>query len=47
MTLRSDLLAARRRLAWYGARGWQLALFTVAETGALALAGTAIGLAVG
>ena len=46
MTLRPDLLAARRRLAWYGARGWQLALVTVAESAALALAGTAIGLAV-
>ncbi len=44
MTLRPDLLAARRRLAWYGARGWQLALVTVAESAALALAGTAIGL---
>ncbi len=47
MTLRPDLLATRRRLAWYGARGWQLALVTVAESAALALAGTAIGLAVG
>jgi len=46
MTLRTDLAAARRRLAWYGARGWQLALVTVAESGALALIGTAIGLAV-
>jgi hypothetical protein len=47
MTLRTDLAAARRRLAWYGARGWQLALVTVAESGLLAVAGTAIGLAVG
>ena len=47
MTLRTDLAAARRRLAWYGARGWQIALVTVAESGAIALAGTAIGLAVG
>ena len=46
MTLRPDLLAARRRLAWFGARGWQLALVTVAESAALALAGTAIGLVV-
>ena len=46
MTLRPDLLAARRRLAWYGARGWQLALVTIAESAALALAGTAIGLTV-
>jgi hypothetical protein len=47
MTLRTDLAAARRRLAWYGARGWQLALATVAESGAIAVAGTVIGLAVG
>ena len=47
MTLRTDLLAARRRLAWYGARGWQLALVTAAESAALAVAGTAIGLGVG
>ena len=47
MTLRTDLAAARRRLAWYGGRGWQLALLTIAESGALALAGTAVGLAVG
>ena len=47
LTLRRDLRAARRRLAWFGARGWQLALLTAAETGALALAGTAIGFGVG
>ena len=47
LTLRRDLLAARRRLAWFGARGWQLALLTAAETGALALAGTVIGFGVG
>ena len=47
LTLRRDLGAARRRLAWFGARGWQLALLTAAETGALALAGTAIGFGVG
>jgi FtsX-like permease family protein len=47
MTLRTDLAAARRRLAWYGARGWQLALLTVSESAALALAGTVVGLAVG
>jgi hypothetical protein len=46
MTLRADLAGARRRLAWYGARGWQLALVTVAESGVLALAGTAFGLGV-
>jgi hypothetical protein len=47
MTLRTDLAAARRRLAWYGARGWQLALVTVAESAALAFAGTLVGVAVG
>ncbi|HEY7795694.1 MAG TPA: FtsX-like permease family protein [Gaiellaceae bacterium] len=46
MTLRTDLAAARRRLAWYGARGWQLALVTVAESGVVALAGTVLGLSV-
>jgi hypothetical protein len=45
LTLRGDLLAARRRLAWYGARGWQLALLTVAESAVLAVAGTLLGLA--
>ncbi|MGZ8782752.1 MAG: hypothetical protein ACXWZB_04560, partial [Gaiellaceae bacterium] len=47
MTLRTDLAVARRRLAWSGARGWQLGLLTVAESAALALAGTAIGLVAG
>ena len=47
MTLRGDMAAARRRLAWYGARGWQLVLLTVAESAVLAVAATAIGLLVG
>ena len=47
MTLRPDLLAARRRLSWYGARGWQLALLTVAESAVIALAGTVLGLVIG
>ena len=46
LTLRTDLAAARRRLAWYGARGWQLALLTVGVAAALALAGTGLGLGV-
>ena len=46
LTLRDDMAAARRRLAWYGARRWQLALLTVAESAVLALAGTVLGLAV-
>ena len=45
LTLRTDLLAARRRLSWYGARRWQLRLLTLAELAALALAGTLAGLA--
>ncbi len=47
MTLRRDAGAARRRLAWAGARAWQLALLTVAETGALAVAGTVLGVLAG
>ena len=47
MTLRRDVAAARRRLAWSGARAWQLALLTVTETGAIALAGTLLGFLVG
>jgi hypothetical protein len=46
MTLRTDLAASRRRLAWYGARGWQLALLTVGESAVLALVGTVLGLGV-
>jgi hypothetical protein len=46
MTLRGDMAAARRRLAWYGARGWQLALLTAAESAVLAAAGAVLGLAV-
>ncbi|HZG36991.1 MAG TPA: hypothetical protein VEY87_14245, partial [Gaiellaceae bacterium] len=38
-TARRDALAARRRLRWYGARRWQLALLTTAEGAAVALAG--------
>ncbi|MCP9484882.1 MAG: hypothetical protein MSC30_03390 [Gaiellaceae bacterium MAG52_C11] len=47
MTLRRDLRAARRRLAWSGARGWQLGLLTATETGLIALAGTMLGFALG
>ena len=47
LTLRRDLAAARRRLAWSGARAWQLALLTVTETGTIALAGTLLGFAAG
>jgi len=47
MTLRRDLRAARRRLAWYGARGWQLGLLTTVETGLISVMGTLLGFAVG
>ncbi len=33
LTLRRDQRAARRRLAWAGARSWQLALLTIVEAG--------------
>ncbi|MBA2333238.1 MAG: hypothetical protein H0V94_10670, partial [Actinobacteria bacterium] len=44
---RRDLGAARRRLAWAGARGWQLALLTAFEVGLIAVAGTLLGFAAG
>jgi FtsX-like permease family len=45
--LRRDAEAEWRRLTWYGARGWQLALVSGAETFVVALAGAAIGWAIG
>jgi hypothetical protein len=45
--LRRDAEAQWRRLIWYGARRWQLAAGSAAEIGAVALAGAAIGWAVG
>ncbi len=47
VSMRRDTEAARRRLTWFGARGWQLSLYTGAEAAAVALAGTAVGWAVG
>jgi hypothetical protein len=41
--MRRDLAAATRRLRWYGARGWQIRLLAVAETGAVALGGGILG----
>ena len=46
-TLRGDLHAARRRLAWHGGRAWQRALLTGVEALGLAAAGTLLGYAVG
>jgi hypothetical protein len=41
--LRRDVGDARRRLQWFGARRWQVELFTIAEAGALAGLGTVVG----
>jgi FtsX-like permease family len=45
--LRRDSEAQWRRLTWYGARRWQLALGSAAEAGALALVGAATGWVLG
>ncbi|HZT90554.1 MAG TPA: FtsX-like permease family protein [Gaiellaceae bacterium] len=45
--LRRDVGDARRRLTWFGARRWQIELFTFAEAAALAAAGTVVGWVVG
>ncbi len=41
--LRRDVTDARRRLTWFGARRWQVELHTLAESCALAVAGTIAG----
>jgi hypothetical protein len=46
-SLRRDVEASRRRLAWLGAPGWQLELGTLVEAAAVAVAGTLLGGAVG
>jgi hypothetical protein len=45
--MRRDVDAARQRLTWYGARDWQLSVLVAAETGLIALVGTAAGWALG
>ena len=45
--LRRDVTDARRRLVWFGARRWQVELHTLAESLALAAAGTVVGWVVG
>jgi hypothetical protein len=45
--LRRDAEAEWRRLTWYGARRWQLALVSSAEVLAVAIVGAAVGWAVG
>ncbi|MGH3057353.1 MAG: hypothetical protein ACRDPP_03840, partial [Gaiellaceae bacterium] len=47
VSMRRDVEAARRRLSWFGARRWQLSVFTAAEATAVALAGTAAGWGIG
>ena len=47
VSMRRDVGAARRRLTWFGARRWQLSLFTGAEALVIALVGTAVGWALG
>ncbi len=41
--LRRDVGDARRRLTWFGARRWQVELFTLAECTAVAAVGTFVG----
>jgi len=45
--LRRDTGDARRRLTWFGARRWQVELFTLAESAALAALGTLAGWVLG
>ena len=42
-SMRRDLDAARRRLTWYGARRWQLALLVGIESAAVAISGVVVG----
>jgi hypothetical protein len=46
-SMRRDADAAWRRLTWLGARRWQLVLMSAAETGVAAVAGAALGWAIG
>jgi hypothetical protein len=41
--LRRDVSDARRRLTWFGARRWQIELFTLAESAAVATVATIVG----
>ncbi len=47
VSMRRDTEAARRRLTWFGARRWQLSLFTGMEAMVIALGGTVLGWALG
>ena len=46
-TLRRDLAAARRRLTWHGATGWQRGLLTATESIAVGFGGAILGWVVG
>jgi hypothetical protein len=45
--IRRDLEAARRRLTWFGAQRWQLALLNVLESAAVAFFGVVVGWVLG
>jgi hypothetical protein len=45
--MRRDLEEERRRLTWYGARRWQLALLTIVESAIAALGGVLVGWSLG
>jgi hypothetical protein len=47
VSMRRDSEAARRRLTWFGARRWQLSLYTGTEAAAVAVGGTIAGWALG
>ncbi len=47
VSMRRDSESSRRRLTWFGARRWQLSLFTGMEAAVIAVAGTAAGWALG
>lgn len=47
VSMRRDTDAARRRLTWFGARRWQLSVFTGMEAVVVAVGGTAVGWALG
>ncbi len=47
VSMRRDTDAARRRLTWFGARRWQLSLFTGMEAAVIAVGGTVAGWTLG
>ena len=47
VSMRRDTEAARQRLTWFGARRWQLSIFTGMEAAVIAIGGTLVGWALG